>query len=303
MSPLLGLALTAACSAGGPADPSNPPDAAEQVTAQPDGPRIVAVGDVHGDLDATRRVLKKAGLAEGDTWTGGDAVLVQVGDVLDRGDDEPDILALLAGLRSQARAQGGDVVQLLGNHELMNVLGDLRYVTPDGAADYASTPTDGLPDAALDRTPPPLRGRLAAFAPGSAQARAFAGFELVHEVDGTWFVHGGLLPEHVAGLDALETATRAFLRGEGPLPDGLMTPESPLWTRAWSQGAPDCARLTATLEALGGERLVVAHTPQPAGVNSACDGKVWRVDVGLARHYGGPSQALEIVGDRLTPIR
>jgi hypothetical protein len=49
--------------------------------------------------------------------------------------------------------------------------------------------------------------------------------------------------------------------------------------------------------------MVVGHTVQRRGVNSACDGKVWRIDVGLSRYFGGPIQALEIRGDDVTPLR
>ncbi|PNG99167.1 hypothetical protein TSOC_015060, partial [Tetrabaena socialis] len=61
-------------------------------------------------------------------WAGGDSVLVQLGDVVDRGDDSLALLGLLERLRAQARAAGGDVVCLLGNHELMNVQQDFRYI-------------------------------------------------------------------------------------------------------------------------------------------------------------------------------
>ena len=56
------------------------------------------------------------------------------------------------------------------------------------------------------------------------------------------------------------------------------------------------------LDAVGVSRMVVAHTVQPQGINSACNGQVWRVDVGMSAHYGGSAAGLEIVGDYVTPI-
>jgi len=91
---------------------------------------IVAIGDVHGDLDATRSALRLAGAIDAeDRWIGGQLVVVQTGDQLDRGDEERAILDLFDRLRSQAAAAGGAFHALLGNHELMNAKGDLRYVT------------------------------------------------------------------------------------------------------------------------------------------------------------------------------
>ncbi|PON85853.1 Calcineurin-like phosphoesterase domain, apaH type [Trema orientale] len=104
------------------------------------GRRIVAVGDLHGDLDQTRCALEMAGVLSNDgqnLWTGGETVLVQLGDILDRGEDEIAILSLLRSLDIQAKAQGGAVFQVNGNHETMNVEGDFRYVDP-GAFDECS---------------------------------------------------------------------------------------------------------------------------------------------------------------------
>ena len=76
-------------------------------------------------------------------WTGGATWVVQTGDVLDRGDDEQAILDWFERLERDAAAAGGRFVWLLGNHELMNAAGDLRYVTPGGFKDFADVP--GLP--------------------------------------------------------------------------------------------------------------------------------------------------------------
>src|SRR5690349_6764906 len=107
---------------------------------QPPG-RIVAVGDLHGDLTATRAALRVAGVIDPhDSWIGGTTTLVQTGDVLDRGDDEQAIIDLLERLETEAAAAGGAVIWLLGNHELMNAAGDFRYVTHGGFTDFADVP-------------------------------------------------------------------------------------------------------------------------------------------------------------------
>ncbi|HKD17760.1 MAG TPA: metallophosphoesterase, partial [Thermoanaerobaculia bacterium] len=94
-------------------------------------PRVVAVGDVHGDLPAFRGILKDAGLVDDrGAWSGGDAVFVQLGDLIDRGPSTRGVLDFVMALEKDAARSGGSVVVLLGNHEVMNMTGDLRYVPP-----------------------------------------------------------------------------------------------------------------------------------------------------------------------------
>ena len=94
------------------------------------GRRIVAVGDIHGAFNGVRSILRETGLIdEADRWIGGDAILVQTGDFLDRGPGATQVAELLMDLQRQAPAAGGRVVVLLGNHEVMNIVGDLRDVT------------------------------------------------------------------------------------------------------------------------------------------------------------------------------
>jgi hypothetical protein len=96
----------------------------------------MAVGEVHGDLAQFTGVLRSAGVIDRDNnWSGGKTNLVQDGDLLDRGPDSRQLIELLMKLEKQARRTGGEVHCLIGNHETMNLYGDLRYVF---AADYAS---------------------------------------------------------------------------------------------------------------------------------------------------------------------
>ena len=93
--------------------------------------RIVAIGDVHGDYDNFFQVLQEAGIVNRrGNWRAGDTHLVQLGDLPDRGPDTERIIELMMKLERQARRRGGMVHVLIGNHEAMNMLGDLRYVHP-----------------------------------------------------------------------------------------------------------------------------------------------------------------------------
>jgi hypothetical protein len=107
--------------------------------SRPAPDRVVAIGDLHGDLDHARRALRLAGaIDEHDQWVGERLVVVQTGDEIDRGDDDRSILDHVEEWQREAAAAGGELVALLGNHEIMNASLDFRYVTPAGFAAFSS---------------------------------------------------------------------------------------------------------------------------------------------------------------------
>lgn len=282
--------------------------------------RIVAFGDVHGDLEATRGALRLAGaIDQQDRWIGGELIVVQTGDQLDRGDQEQAILDLFERLRVESRAAGGAFHALLGNHELMNARGDLRYVTEGGFADFMDVVEYDLGDALKiwDRSSatfrsgtladfePHQRARMAAFMPGGPYAELLAQRQVILQVGDNVFVHGGVLPDHVAyGIEEINGAAQAWLRGEAELPPVLSGSESPQWTRLYSSD-PDsvaCEVLAEALTALDAKRIVMGHSRQD-GIASACGARAWRIDVGMAAYYGGSVEVLEIVGDSIRVLK
>ncbi len=269
--------------------------------------RIVAMGDLHGDLDATRQALRLAGaIDDADHWIGGDLIVVQTGDQLDRGDEEQAILELLDALQDEARAAGGAVHVLNGNHELMNARLDLRYVTEGGFVDFQDAVTIAEEDSLLAATEPARKARVAAFRPGGPFARLLAEHPVVLVIDDNVFVHGGVLPLHLDyGIDRLNDEVREWLLGEGEPPAFIHTGDSPTWARNYSHevDADDCRQLAEVLERLGAARMVVGHTVQEDGITSYCDDRVWCVDTGMSEHYGGTIEVLEIVGDRIRVLR
>src|SRR2546421_10415005 len=101
-------------------------------------PRVVAIGDIHGDFDAFAGILQRSQLVDPSLrWAGGNAILVQTGDVLDRGPKARAVMDLLMSLQRDAPKQGGRVIVLMGNHEAMNIYGDLRYVIDKDYVNYA----------------------------------------------------------------------------------------------------------------------------------------------------------------------
>lgn len=268
-------------------------------TRHPRAERIVAVGDLHGDLTATRAALGLAGVIDDeDRWAGGATVLVQTGDQLDRGDDELEILDLLDSLAEQARAAGGAVHVLNGNHELMNVEQDLRYVTLGGFLDFLPVPVSDPQSVAPQVVVDAVHERLKAVKPGRPFAMRLARRNVVAIIGDTVFVHGGVLPRVVDyGIERLNQEARDWVRDDRPCPpEILLASDGPVWSRHYSDDpdTEDCRLLEEALRGLEARRMVVGHTVQEEGISPACGGMVWRIDVGLSRHYGGRPAVLEL---------
>lgn len=109
------------------------------------GGRVVAIGDIHGEIDGVERILREAGLMDSENnWIGGDTTLVQTGDIVDRGAGVRQVLDLFMHLQTQAPEQGGEVIVLMGNHESINLLGDFQDASAEILASFASEDADKL---------------------------------------------------------------------------------------------------------------------------------------------------------------
>lgn len=268
--------------------------------------RLIAIGDLHGDLGAASRALTLGGaIDKSGEWVGGDLFVVQTGDEIDRGDDDRAVLDLFDRLAEKAKPKGGTVLALNGNHELMNAQLDFRYVT-EGAY-RAFDEFSGAPPAGMPPQPDAHKGRAAAFFPGGAYATKLAERPVVAIVGDSVFVHGGVSPKHVAyGLEKLDAETRDWLRGKRPAPPPVVVAEDGVvWMRSYSAapGKEECDMLAKTLASLGAKRLVMGHTPQKPDISPACGEAAWRIDTGMSHHYGGPVEVLQIEGDRVTVLR
>ncbi|MCY1033939.1 shewanella-like protein phosphatase [Corallococcus sp. BB11-1] len=264
--------------------------------------RVVAVGDVHGDVEAFKEVLRLAGLIDAkDRWVGGKAHLVQTGDIPDRGDHTRAALELLMRLETEARKAGGRVHALLGNHECMNMRGDLRYVTPGELASFAdqSSTADG------PGQPRGLHGHSAAYAPDGRYGKWLRTHPAVIRVNDTLFMHGGLAPG-VPGA-TLEAVNRWVWQDltPGQPPGGAVAQDGPVWFRGYAldDEAKWDAGLTQVLERFGARRMVMGHTPSKDGRFSVrFGGRVIVIDTGLSTHYGRHLSALELRGERATAL-
>jgi hypothetical protein len=264
--------------------------------------RVVAVGDVHGDVEALTEVLRMAGLIDAKgSWIGGKAHLVQTGDVADRAPRTRDCYELLMRLEREALAAGGRVHALIGNHEVMNMVGDLRYLTPEELASYADqSPTPDAPG-----TPRGLAGHRVAFSTSGRYGRWLRSHPAVLRIDGTLFMHGGLQPGVPARtLAELNRWVRQDLFPGNP-PGGGSNQAGPLWFRGYARDPePQWSRgLAEVFQRFGAKRMVMGHTiTQDGRIRVRFGGQAVFIDTGLSTGYGRHLAALEIRGDRLTAI-
>jgi hypothetical protein len=113
--------------------------------------RLVAIGDIHGSIDGFRSILKVTGLADANgKWTGGRSQLIQTGDYTDRGQGTRAVLDLLMALEEQAKAAGGRAFALLGNHEVLNLIGETRDATREIFATFADANSEKRREAAWE---------------------------------------------------------------------------------------------------------------------------------------------------------
>lgn len=284
---------------------------------------IFAVGDLHGDYDAYFSILRAAELIDAKgKWSGGNAILVQLGDVSDRGPDTKKIIEHLMKLEKQAKRKGGRVTALIGNHEAMNVIGDLRYVTPEEYNAFATKKSVKLRDAHFKqnfaalaefyrmkdpaltdegvktayekdiplgyiehRTAWGLKGKIGAWV---------ASHDAVAKIGETLFVHGGISAAYASSTieDINENVRGALKSGGGPI---LEDEAGPLWHRGLAEETTAGeADLTAALASFGVKRIVIGHTPQLQGITALYGGRVIAADTGASKVYGGTRSFLRI---------
>lgn len=254
--------------------------AALPAAAQPVPARIVAVGDLHGDFSAWLDVARDAKLIDpANHWAGGKTILVQTGDMVDRGADSLKIIRHLQQLDGEARRAGGRVIVLMGNHEAMQVIGDDRYVTPGEYAAFTDRQSKARREAtfaakakliidyyhvkdatlspkaihAMWLTDTPL-GKVEhddAWAPAGDLGRWVAGLPAVAKVGDTLFVHGGISAKYaLVPMDEINRRARAAIMAEDSTDEAITNDQmGPLWyrglvLRGGDDGVPAAGRPT-----------------------------------------------------------
>lgn len=280
--------------------------------------KIYAIGDIHGDFLVLQHVLedlaKVAELDEnGFKWIGKNSWVVFCGDLIDRYrkrpgihytvDDEnndKNIIQALINLKHQAKEEGGNVILLLGNHELLNFEGSFNYVSENGK--YPNRKKD--------------------FKRGSDFTKEIANnFFLSAKIGNVVYVHGGFCPEAFENnpflsqgnpIEKLNQLIRKYLLDPNFNQNvslleknqmkilinalyGIDENKSPLNCRHFGNTEIHNCEIELNEKVFkfifkepNKGKMVIAHTPQfisNLNINSTCDGKIWRIDVGMSRGF------------------
>lgn len=295
--------------------------------------RIVAVGDIHGDYENFVKVLSDAGLINRrGNWVGENTHFVQLGDLPDRGPDTDEIIEHMKRLQRQALRAGGMVHALIGNHEAMNILGDLRYVHPGEYAAVRSRRARTLRNNLYERMLTRLQAADPEFVADAAHRQTFDALYPLGFVEhrmawsaegdfGAWvrqhnsvikinrslFLHAGIGPEILGrSITDINDQIRTELAGAPPEEPGLSEiPGGPLWYRglAINEETLELAHVDAVLAFYDVDRIVVGHTPGLGTIVPRFGGKVVVIDTGISAYYGAYLGSLLIEGDSLTAIQ
>ena len=295
--------------------------------------RIVAVGDIHGDYDNYRAVLLQAKVVnKRGNWVAGDTHLVQLGDLADRGADTNKVIDHLTKLQRQAEAAGGKVHVLIGNHEAMNMLGDLTYVHPGEYSAFRNSKSRQLRSRYFDNEVNRLKSLDNSFVADKAfstqwldahplgyvehrQAWQPSGDigawvlnnNVVVKINRTLFLHGGISPAVLPmSITEINQKIRAELDGNLGEDLGLSESEdSPLWYRGLANNPEviEASHVDSVLQAYDVDRIVIGHTPGHGIVLPRFAGKVIIVDTGIADYYGGHIASLLIETDSVFAVQ
>jgi len=274
--------------------------------------RIIAIGDIHGDLDGLLRIMIGIGVMdEAGSWIASSTLVVLIGDLNDRGPDSIAVISFVMELQQDAEANGGRVESLLGNHELLAAKGDYSYAR--------AVEVLAMEEFRFDQ-----RVGLDAFYRGASPYAAWIRSRpTIIKASDCVFVHAGLgdwarecRPEWVNATVAAWVAnfqgvtdepgeeTFWLVKGDG---------EGPLWTTAFATDTSKSERdgfskegLAAVLDTWGARLVVAGHCPTRDIDYRICHphpfygDAVAVIDTGISRWIGGRLSAVELRNGSLT---
>lgn len=269
--------------------------------------RIIVIGDLHADYIKTKNLFLKLKLIDvEERWIANppETTVVQLGDQVDGGGrglgesfGELELINFMEDLHLKAQKHGGGVYSLIGNHEIMNMIGDFKYASNKDIS---------------------LQG-------GLYQRRQLfsAGNELFNKLSCTRnvvlkigdfvFAHAGVLPEHITKnnrdnfINKINTLMRLFLQGvkspdDAEIQKYFLSHNGIIWNRDYGSNKPRCDKFYKMSKMLNVGHMIVGHTIQD-NINSKCDDKLWRVDVGISSIFKTNNmEVLEILDDGVSKM-
>jgi hypothetical protein len=297
--------------------------------------RVIAISDLHGDYEQYINVMQSAGLVNRKgKWTGGTTHLVQTGDITDRGAHSRKIIDHLVKLSKQAKKKGGYVHLLIGNHETMNVVGDLRYVTEDEFRAFSTSKSGRLQDLQWEEQVKWMRANMLTFEEINLEAyrkeweqkvplgwvehrmgwalngqygKWVKNNPVAVQINDTIFLHGGISTKYCKlSLQSLTEQLIEAMRSYDPSVTTIVNdPLGPVWYRGLAlEKETDVFSQTLDniLNRYGARRIVVGHTPTGGVVWPRFDQRVVVNDSGIATYYGSHEGVLELTSEGATAI-
>lgn len=254
--------------------------------------KLVAISDIEGNFNAFRKLLQNCGVIDTNyNWTFGDGDLVLVGDFFDRGDHVTEVLWLVYSLEEKAKAAGGYVHFILGNHEIMNLSGDLRYL-----------PAKYVQDAELlnENYTSGLYGK------NSELGRWLRTKNVVEKIGDLLFMHAGISSEinrmDISSIGRINEMARPYYDDttynySDPRSDVIMGDLGPFWYRGYYMGSRRATinQIDSTLDKFNVKRIATGHSIVADTISTLHNGKLIDLDV---HHAEGHSEALLIEGGK-----
>lgn len=297
--------------------------------------RVIAIGDLHGDYERYISVMRSAGLIDRHgKWSGGKTHLVQTGDIPDRGADTRKIIDHLVKLSRQAKKKGGYVHMLIGNHEAMNVIGDLRYVVEGEFNAFTTNKSVKLREKLWDKQVAWLRANMLTFeeldlvayraeweqkvplgwiehrqgwALDGEYGSLVKSNPVAVKINDTIFLHGGISAAYCKF--SLQSLTEQLIEAMASYDPEVTTivndPLGPIWYRGLAQEAEAdvfSQTLDNILNRYGARRIVIGHTPTGGVIWPRFDQRVVVNDTGIANYYGAHKGVLELTPAGATAI-
>lgn len=290
--------------------------------------KIIVIGDLHGDIDNTINILKlskcislpKSELLKQSNydlkklnkikWIGGDTIIVQLGDILDGkkrdetysnfNDNEFYIINLFTKLRLEAQKKKGNIYLLVGNHELLNFIGNFNHVSLKGIMDFGG----------IDK-------RFTYLKPGGPYCKKMADiYKAILIIDKYIFVHGSISSYifQKYTVTKINNLLKKYLLNKKNYSISnedisylfYNTNTSPLWSRYFSKEITPskCIELNKILKNTNTNTLFVGHTFKKEGIQSNCDGKIWYCDVGISGAFNKANiQCVQILNKVITVLK
>lgn len=300
--------------------------------------KIIAIGDLHGDILQLITILLHSKLIKKKNknicvsnsdydiknymWIGGSTYLVQLGDIFDGGgralednfdDNEVEIYKFLINLKKIAKEKNGNVILIIGNHEIMNFNKNYNYVQ-DKTINKCLTVNNEDFNYKLNPTKTcNINDRHKLFnIPNGPLAKSMKKYmKGVVKINNNIFCHGGIseLISKKYNIKEINNILKLFLNGSiknnNILFQSIYGSNGIIWFRSYSKDNSECTQLTNTLTNLNAKRMIVGHTPQKNGITNRCQQfkkNLWAIDVGLSRAFNTKLHCQYLVIENDKPI-